>query len=562
MEGLEAGGDFAAAEATLRHEFDRVIAFADAGEKDLFRDAAFALRLARQLAAADPAAARRLLPILRDNERLATTLVFLVREKSEKPEPIYDLLFRLHRKYGEKLGPFANLAAAVCVVHDRPLTDRINENRARAPDPLAIFDYFSTNERHMLFGIRNVPPELLIHVVDTTASTDEMAWALRKYRGDPVVGDRFFDIKYDFEHFRDGDPKRVTVAGFSLPNILRYGGVCVDQAYYAATVGKSIGVPTARAAGRSSKVGHSWVGFLQTRGQQAWWNFDVGRYPEYQGVKGNVRDPQTRQPIPDSHVSLLAELIGSSARDRHAAAAFIDAARRLLELAESGDPLPSSDPAAETPVRDVSVESTLQLVEHALRTAPGYTPGWAVVRNLAAGRRLTLEQTKRWAAVLDRLCGNRYPDFYLATIRPMIGSVEDVGEQNNLWNKAFALFGERADLAASVRMTQGRMWEAAGEPFNAGQCYEDVIYRYTNAGPFVISALKAAEKLLAGAGQGQRILALYDRAFRSIKRPPDMAGPFYRQSNYYRVGKLYAEWLDRGGRRLQAAGVRSQIGMR
>ena len=47
---------------------------------------------------------------------------------------------------------------------------------------------------------------------------------------------------------------------------------------------------------------------------------------------------------------------------------------------------------------------------------------------------------KRWATVLDRLCGRRYPDFYLSTIRPVIRGVEDVNEQNDLWNKAFALF--------------------------------------------------------------------------------------------------------------------------
>ena len=185
-----------------------------------------------------------------------------------------------------------------------------------------------------------------------------------------------------------------------------------------------------------------------------------------------------------------------------------------------------------------------------------------MVRGLAAERMLTLEQKKRWAEVLHRLCGKRYPDFYLEVLQPMIETIDDVEEQNDLWNAAFKLFDQRHDLAASVRMSQGRMWEQAGQPQRAGRCYVDVIQRYANAGPFVIKALKAAERILVEAREGNRILTLYDRAFRSIRPPERMAAPFYRQSNYYRVGTLYADWLDQAGRGLRARGVRGQINSR
>lgn len=82
----------------------------------------------------------------------------------------------------------------------------------------------------MFFGVRNVPAELLAWVVDTTAAIEEMQWALAKYRGDPAVGSRFFDIEYDYAAFKTGATKKVTEAGFNLPNILKHGGVCADQA--------------------------------------------------------------------------------------------------------------------------------------------------------------------------------------------------------------------------------------------------------------------------------------------------------------------------------------------
>ena len=554
---LRKDGDFEQAVAVCQEAFDRVVRDGQIDDKDLFRDAAFALRLTRQLKEVEEALRPDLLAFLSENKQLAGTLAFLVKPRYEQPAEIYALLDRLRRARAEKLQRYAYLTAAICVVHEQPLKRRVNENTARSADPLDIFDYFVANERYMLFDIRNVPAELLIYVVDTTATVDEMRWALSNYAGDQAVGARFHDIKYDNEHFRKGAPKKVTVAGWSLPNILRYGGVCVDQAYFAMTVGKSIGVPTAIASGVSSKMGHAWVGFLQARGNQAWWNFDVGRYKAYQGVRGNVFDPQIRRGVPDSYVSLLADLARIRESHRWAAAGYTDAAVRLLELAETDGEPPAIEQGEEA--RQADVESALELVEQGLRISPGYAGGWKVIGDLAAADKLTLEQKKRWATVLHRLCGTRYPDFYLAILRPMIESLDEVGQQNALWNKAFELFSARHDLAASVRMSQAEMWKRAGEPDKAGMCYEDVILRYANAGRFVTKALGEAEKLLRQAGRGDGVLRLYALAFESINRPPDRSGPFYKSSNYYRVGKRYADRLEKEGYQRQAAALRARI---
>ncbi len=206
LDELQETGDFASATAELQVQFDRVIAEADAGDKNLFREAAFALRLAGQLKEVEGVDRLELLAFLRAHEDLAATVAFLVRPEHEKPTDVYGLLDRLRKHRGDRLGTHANLTAAVCVVHDRRLARKINENTAQAADALSIFDYFAGNERRMLFGVRKVPAELLIYVVDTTASIDEMTWALGRYAGDSAVGGRFFDIDYDYEHVRDGVP--------------------------------------------------------------------------------------------------------------------------------------------------------------------------------------------------------------------------------------------------------------------------------------------------------------------------------------------------------------------
>ena len=67
--------------------------------------------------------------------------------------------------------------------------------------------------------------ELLEYVVDTTASIDDMNWALAKYGGDRNVGHHFFDVPYDYDNYLHATPKKITTLGFTLPNILKYGGV-------------------------------------------------------------------------------------------------------------------------------------------------------------------------------------------------------------------------------------------------------------------------------------------------------------------------------------------------
>ncbi len=549
--------------AVQRHAMilDQTIAFAPGSDKKTFRDAGFTLRLVDQLGKVKSVDSQMLLRQLREMPTFARALAFAIKPEIESPDEVYTLAHRMIRERGERIERYANLAAAICVVHDKPMTQRINENTARSADPVAIFDYFVASEERLLFGIKEIPAELLVYVVDTTASISEMQWALANYEGDRNVGARFFDIKYDHDHFREGTPKKVTQAGWNLRNIKRLGGVCADQAYFAMTVGKAIGVPTTYTTGQSSEVGHAWVGFLQADRNSAWWNFDTGRSRAYQGVRGNVLDPQLRRVIPDSYISLHADFVQASALDRQFAAAATDAARRLALLEETGVGFspPSIDERERRPIRTASLRNQLELLETGLRACPGYADAWFTVRQLASEERLTLKEKERWAEVLHRLCGKRYPDFYLAVAAPMIQTIDDPRQQNKLWNAAFRTFAHRSDLAAAVRMAQAELWEAQGEQRKAGQCYEDVISRFANAGPFVLSALRGAEAILREQGDGRKVLALYEQTWARIERPGQMGAEFARQSNWFKVGMMYAQRLDEAGLSQQAADVLGTI---
>jgi hypothetical protein len=556
--------DFAAAQGSLQSLFDQAILYSPAQRLDCIRETDFALRLVSQLGRVPEEKRATLLSFLLAHENLAHTLVFLIRDDEKGTAGAYELLDRLREKREPQLDTYHNLAAAICVVHNRSLTDHINENQATAADPIDIFDYYVRNESKMFYGLQNVPAELLVHVVDTTASIPDMEWALNKYAGRSDVGSLYFEVNYDYEALKTGN-KTLTSKGFNLPNILQYGGVCIDQAYFSSTVGKAIGIPTAIDIGESGEAAHAWLGFLQYNGQSGAWNFDTGRYDGFQNVRGSVRDPQARQDVPDCYVTLLSELIGTRAVDRQNAVALTDAAGRVGTLMQDKSPVDAPPADAITPgscaarPRPVGVAAQLDFIESALRSSVAYTPAWFLVRDLAVANKLTLDQKRKWSDVLIRLGAAKYPDFTVSILMPMVKSVQDADDQNTLLASLGNLFQARADLSASILMAQAELFEAHDQPSRAGECYMAVINRYADSGPFVIRALRQAEALLKKTNNAGNIVLVYQQAWSQTSKPGDWAPQFIAESNWYRIGQIYAKHLADGGDSAKAAEVRAQL---
>jgi hypothetical protein len=564
FDDLQKDKDYSAASDALATLFDQAVLYSPADKFDAIREADFALRMVNQLSQVSADTRDAVLPVLLKHDNLARTLVFLIRD-DEHPSGVYDLLNRLQRERGDKLDQYNTLAAAICVVHSRERTIQVNENLATSADPIDIFDYYIRNENKMMFGIKNVPADLLIYVVDTTASIPEMEWALNKYAGTADVGKLFFTIKYDYAALK-GNDKMVTVKGFNLQNILAYGGVCIDQAYFATTVGKSIGIPTTIDEGESAEAGHAWVGFLQASGNRAGWNFNAGRYQAFQGVEGSLIDPQTRQHIPDSYVSLLGEMISTKSVDRQNAVALTDAARRLGAMEQTQVDAPPADDVIVTTItpkpRKRDVAAQLALIESAIKQSAAFTPAWFTVRDLASARKLTLADKKYWSDLLLRLGSKKYPEFTLSVLVPMVKSIDDPKEQDLLWNNMLPLFAGRMDLSAAILMSRAKLWEAQNQNDRACQYYLEVVGRYSNDGPFVLAALSGAEKLLKADHHEDRILPMYEQAWSKTKKPGDWAPEILAASNWVRIGKRYAQELQAAGENAKASEVEAKLGLR
>jgi len=336
------------------------------------------------------------------------------------------------------------------------------------------------------------------------------------------------------------------------------------------SVAKAQGIPSAYTRACGGTGGHAWVGYLDSRGKQAWWDFSAGRYKEYQGLRGDVINPQTGRMTSDASISMLSRLIPVKQRDRFAAVAMADAADRLAKMRrreKSDEPAAAYPPSGdELPVRGrlkkprpATVDEELDLIEAGLRRSPGYQRSWAIVANMSTREELSLKQKKYWAAALMRMCGSDYPDFTLAILKPMVASIKDTREQNQMWNNLFDLCKKRADLAAEVRIAQGDMWREDDNKDFAWKCYEDTARRYVNDGPFAVTAMDRCEAMLRDSGRIQYIVPLYEEAWKNVERPTSSLF-FSKGSNWYKIGKRYARALRESGREIDAKNILESMG--
>jgi hypothetical protein len=575
---LDADANFAVASKAIDELWDWVALYAETSDASLVREIDQARRMVKLLSALneDKPARASLYRLLRKSPNLAGALVFTINDRDDQAGALR-LLATLRgpgdEKADKQLEKYAQLAAAMCVVHDKPLSRMVNETKVSAPAPIDLWRYFiDANEKGATANkLDAMPAELLVWVVDVTCPLDELKWAQQKYARDRNVGNRYSDVPYDTDHFELGTPKKISSHPYTLENILKYGGICADQAYFSTMVGKAIGVPTAYVVGEAADVGHAWIGFLKGTGKNAEWNFDAGRWDAYQHARGEVWDPQTSQKMADGELALSSEAAEAEFNKRYEAIALTDLSIRIGSWSQalSGGKAAASKPApvdiAPPDARKARTGATserVELLEAALHRVPALTEAWDQYAQLARHSSLTGEQRRKMISSLDELCGKRYADFASDVLTSIATGTSNTQDQNALWEQMAKMFRQRPDLAGAARVRQGQMWEKLNEPTKAMACYQEVIDRQLNAGPFALRALAAGERLLESKDKKQAVLQMYDKAFKRLQKPTGMSTQFMRSSNWFRVGSRYAALLDEAGQTSDAQKILGQLGVR
>ena len=491
----------------------------------------------------------------------------LLWNNQDNPSAVIRVAMTLMENRPEQVEQYPALAAAICVVHDQPQGGaykvRINENSPVSAGPLEIFEFFVKNASTMKVAPDKLPAVNLIYVVDVTGSIEQLQWAHDSYHANPGIRERFFEIVYDYEHFTQGKPKKVTAAGdYSLTQIKKYGGVCADQAYFAMSVAKACGIPSGYVVARGADVSHAWVGYLDTRRRQAVWDFDAGRYPDYQNLRGNMLNPQIGRRTSDGRVGMLGSAMTQDLSTVHHAMAAGLVVERMNKNQWNAEPQLETEldrkgnlrrPRSNTPT------DRLTLLRATLSKCSGVPRAWDQVTAMAQKGELNTKQLDEWSRAVLQIAGRDNQDFSFDFLAELIDGVEDHRKQHAMWEWAFGQFRTRPDLAAGVRFTQGALWEENGKPDMAWIAYQDVLDNFLNDGPMCVNALQAMNTLLGANGKQKDFLPLLEKTIRNVEQPDDMGEAFASQSNFYKVSQMLITEYERHKRPQDAQRIRRSI---
>jgi hypothetical protein len=263
------------------------------------------LGLADSADLADPAQ-RKTFMALGQDEGVSHLFVEKLDPRWDKPVGALHVLLSL-AEAGPDLDEYAALGVAFAVVWDQPFPEGW-PHRQVAPAAVPIGDldvvqrfnfYVQSNRDHKLvLDPTQLSVENLKFLVDSEVKLSELRYAQGNRTSLSHFADAYFSINYDRARITT-TPQVYVWPGdtYTLADIEKAGGICIDQAYYAATVGKGLGIPTIRFTGYGMDGAHAWFGYLGSSGK---WELDCGRYEEQDFPKGFAVDPQTWQKIDDS----------------------------------------------------------------------------------------------------------------------------------------------------------------------------------------------------------------------------------------------------------------------
>lgn len=282
---------------------------------------------------------------------------------------------------------YRSLMLAFALVHDQREPEfwphrQVSPEAVPAMDePLAErFAYYARlNDAGRLdYDLRRMSAAELKFLVDAPVPRSELEWAAKNVKVRRDKFERAFDaVTYDRRRAERG-VFQWPYGRYLLGNIEVWGGICVDQAYFACMAGKARGIPTIFFAGQGTDGGHAWFGYWRGNGQ---WELDAGRYSNQKLAVGQALDPQTWLPITDHELLYLS---GRESRGPGHDAALADLA--MAEIFGG-----RGDAAAQ-----------LAAADSALHAAPGLVAAWdAKERALeAAGDQAALRVF--YAAAIER----------------------------------------------------------------------------------------------------------------------------------------------------------------
>jgi hypothetical protein len=424
-------------------------------------------------------------------------------DKTDKLEPALVLFKNLWKEFPERIEPYANAAIAVAVVWDDErqgvydYSREVARTHSKMPEKLVgaldNFRYLTEDEKIFEGRARHLPWEFLIYVVDHGTPIGERKWAQDYFKSaNGRVKSFHQDVPYDNdllkgEHMKDSKSKpHLEGMEYTLKNLKMHGGVCAEQADFAARVGKSVCLPSAYCFGASTYRGlHAWCLYANVKqaanDKIAFALVSDGRFIGFQKdafYTGFVTDPKTGQQILDRDMERRLWVVGN---DR--------VGKRQADLAMRAYP-------ALCKQLDLDVKARVDYIDRCLKVSPYNEAAWIAFAKMSKAGDLGAAQKQ---VVLTHLTSiNKtfadYPDFIWQVFDDLITVQPDKKERVNLYQTVVTLFEKhgRPDLACDARLKIAELWAEQEQWQTAGQGLIQTIRKFPTEGRYVP---KMTEKL-------------------------------------------------------------------
>ena len=490
--------------------------------------------------------------------------LFRALEDVPEPAPALEALRQLVAAEEKAVLAYPDLAVAFAT--SRPM-------KHYRPQPAACtmlegFRWYTNPAIRFRYDLKKMPYELARYLADTRLSLAERKWAFGKYKATRNPARAYFDLKYDWKHYREGVPKKIAKLPYTLANLKRVGGVCIDQAYYAAEVCKALGVPAAIVIGRGrTGMGHAWVACLRLTGdgRRGRWDSTTGRYEAHRYYSGQLRDPASGRLILDSELQLICSAAQLPLRRREEADAAVVLARMVDRLrdrqpavglevlkgwAELYEKRHRGADGARAEVgwlsarRKIDLGLVEELIEMAVRRNVACKPAWELLIELRKANRLPVGDLDRFFDILIDRTARAFPDYSCTLVMRIVPTIPEFAKRLRVYRRALGIYGSRPDLYGRILIAIGDDYAKEGLADKALRAYEQAAARCVQVAEVVLTASGRAEKLLRDAGRTRLAINMYKRLFAKARR---LKTAFREQTAYYQLGRRLARLLREAG---------------
>jgi hypothetical protein len=341
--------------------------------------------------------------------------------------------------------------------------------------------------------LSEMTPWELVWVVDAPVPDSELVWAQKHANWSRRDwGKAYGHIRYRMDRATQGvNPYKA----YTLAEIEKEGGICGDQAYFAAITAKANGIPAMIIGGEGDRGGHAWFGYGIARNN---WNLDTGRYADNYAA-GSTRDPQTGRTIKEHELRQLT--------DPARRTAAYDKSEKLIALA--------------TLLTDAGKRDLATLAyDAALRIAPKNYAAWAAkLDNLAAAKIPTADWLRESARM--RVTFREFSDLVQEIEKREAAYVaaNDLEAARALVHRQTARMerkdNERSDLILDGVFREADLAVKAGDTAGVGRIYRDAL---RSKGEEVVAFRRIAERYYdwarankQGADATRELVSYFDR---------------------------------------------------